>query len=487
MTQEMTSTGVLPGLAATFRLSTGRVRYRSQLLAYPYFLVSALLFLLQIVFGLLTAAYYIWPTYWSDVLPFNITRESHLNLLIFWLLLALMGAAYYYIPEETESEIFSPRLALVQLGVLVLAGLGTLLTFWFLRQSNGKPFTESPMPWPILIALGVVLFLVNVGVTLFRSKRWTAISLILFFGMVGLALTYLINFVFFRNLTVDYYWWWWIIHLWVEGAWELIAAALMSFLLLKLTGIERSRLSRYLYAEVFLTLATGIVGIGHHYYWIGTPRYWLLWGAVFSALEPVPIALMVYDALKSMRERRVEPTNKITWYFLGASAVAHLIGAGGWGFAQTLPQINKWTHGTQITASHGHFAFFGAFGMLALAAIYFMLPQLKGYERIRETRGRWGFWLMVVGMAFMVLSFTIAGLVQTYLNRLVGLDFMVVRTQYMTFWMFFVWFFGLTLFTPGVVVYLWDFFALTGPAGAPATTPPSRDMTAGQRPAPAGS
>ena len=118
---------------------------------------------------------------------------------------------------------------------------------------------------------------------------------------------------------------------------------------------------KFLYAEVALVLFTGIIGTGHHYYWIGTPGYWLIWGAIFSALEPIPIGLMFFDSIHSIRYRNIEITNRMPIYWLGASAIGHLLGAGLWGFAHTLPQINKWTHGTQVTASHGHFAFFGAF------------------------------------------------------------------------------------------------------------------------------
>ena len=433
--------------------------YRTQAVAYPYFVSSALLFVGQILFGLLLAAQFVWPRLLLDSLPFNVARATHLNLLIFWLLLGLMGAAYYLVPEETRSELFSAGLAYVQLAVLLIAGVATLISFWFFRQSWGKPFTESPMPWPYAIALGVVLFLVNMGMTIFRARR-TAIVLILFWGMVGLAAFYLFNMVFFANLTVDYYWWWWTIHLWVEGAWELIAAAIMAFLLIRLTGVDRGRLTRWLYASVSLTLFTGIIGVGHHYYWIGTPDYWLFWGALFSALEPVPIALMTYDALRSMHERKTAPVNRVAWYFVGGSAIAHLIGAGAWGFAQTLPQINKWTHGTQITASHGHFAFFGAFGMLVLAAIYAIVPAMRRISRLQESRGLWAFWLMTVGMLTMVGAFTIAGIVQTYLTRVLGLDFMLVRDQYVRFWIFWVWLAGLMIFLPGALIYVRDFFGL---------------------------
>jgi nitric oxide reductase subunit B len=369
-----------------------------------------------------------------------------------------MGASYYLIPEETESELFSPRLAYIQLGVMLLAGVGTLLSFWFLRWSEGKPFTEAPQPWPWVIALGVVLFLVNIGITIFRARRWTAIAIVLFVGMVGLALMYLVNFGFKPNLTVDYFWWWWTIHLWVEGAWELITASILAFVLISITGVDRTRLNKYLYAEVALTLFTGVIGTGHHYYWIGTPDYWLFWGALFSALEPVPIALMTFDALTHMTHSRLPVTNRVAWFWIGGAAIGHLVGAGIWGFAQTLPQINQWTHGTQITASHGHFAFFGAFATIVLAAIYFMLPKLKGLDVFSDHHGLWAFWLMVSGMIIMVLSFAAGGIVQVYLNRIIGLDFMTVRIEHVSFWLFWVFIAGALLFLPGVLVYLWDFF-----------------------------
>src|SRR5512142_3037776 len=204
------------------------VTHRSQRVAYPFFLAAALLFVLQVIFGLVLAAQYVWPHFLLNGLPFNFARATHLNLMVFWLLLGLMGASYYLVADETDSEIWSEPLAWANLAVLLVAGVGTLLAYWFLGIAKGRPFTEAPMPFPLLIALGVVLFLVNIGATLFRARRWNAITFTLAFGMVGLTLLYLVNLPFYRNLTVDYYWWWWIIHLWVEGTWEIIAAAVMA-------------------------------------------------------------------------------------------------------------------------------------------------------------------------------------------------------------------------------------------------------------------
>ena len=193
-----------------FGLSPRNVTYRSQLVAFPYFVTAGLLLLAQIIFGLFLAAQYVWPTFLINSLPFNINRETHLNLLILWLLLGLMGATYYLIPEEARSKLFSVKLAVLQWILLLIAAVGTLISFWFFRSdigSLGKPFTESPYPWPYFIALGAVIFLVNIGVTLIRARRWTPISGILFAGMAGISILYMIDMIFFPNLTIDFYWW----------------------------------------------------------------------------------------------------------------------------------------------------------------------------------------------------------------------------------------------------------------------------------------
>lgn len=475
MMEQAAMAGTAGGGKSWLGLPFANVKYRSQMVAFPYFIVSAILFVKQVIFGLIMASQYVWPTFLENSMPFNVARASHLNLLIFWLLLGLIGASYYLIPEETEREIFSVPLAYIQLVILLIAGLGSMTSFWFLRDlmpSIGKPFTESPMPWPYFIAAGMVIFLINIGLTIIKSRRYTPIAVILMAGMTGLSLLYLIDLLFFENLVVDYYWWWWIIHLWVEGAWELIAAAVMAYLLVKVTGVDRHMLYKYLYAEVALVLFTGILGTGHHYYWIGTPDYWLWVGAIFSFLEPLPIALMFFDTFHSMRKREKHPLNRVVWFWLGASAVGHLFGAGVWGISHTLPQINKWTHGTLITASHGHFAFFGAFATIVTAAIYYMVPRMRGIRKVRETTGLVAFWLMSISMVLMVFAFGIAGIVQTYLWRILGMDFMTVREDYVSFWMFWVWFFGLVFFLPGVLIYLWNFFFLRAKDDSPEVPPP---------------
>jgi nitric oxide reductase subunit B len=234
----------------------------------------------------------------------------------------------------------------------------------------------------------------------------------------------------------------------------------MAFLLMKLTGIERDVVEKWLYVEVGLVLFTGIVGTGHHYFWIGTPTYWLLLGGVFSALEPVPIALMVMDAWRMGRHAPRPHPNRIAWTWALGGTVAHLLGAGVWGFAQTLPQINRWTHGTQITPAHGHFAFYGAYAMLVIALIYFMVPQINNaLGKLNYRRALVAFWCITSGVVGMVLSLTVAGIIQIYMQRMAGIDFMVVKTQYMNFWFILRLTFG-TLAVIGVILYVWDFLSL---------------------------
>jgi nitric oxide reductase subunit B len=433
------------------------MRYESQRVAYPYFVLSAILFGLQIVFGLIIAAQFVWPDFLSAMLPFNVGREIHLNTMVFWLLLGLMGATYYLVPEETEAPLYSTKLAKFQFWMLALTGVAAVIGFLF-GFTEGREYIEAPRIFDWLIVVAVLVFLFNILRTILRGK-WTAVLGVLLGGMAGLAVMYLFGMKFFANVGVDQYFWWWVIHLWVEGTWEMIAAAVLAFMLLKLTGAERKTVEKWLYIETILVLATGILGIGHHYYWIGTPKYWMAVGGFFSFLEPIPLVLMVLDTYKEYRKRTVKHANQVALLWIMGSVIVHFIGAGVMGVVQTLPSINQWTHGTQLTASHGHLAFFGAFAMMVIAAAYYMLPDMTGRHEFRQRRGRLAFWVMVIGMGTMSAVLFGAGIVQVYLQRMLGMDFTTVKTQFLSFWMF--WrFIAALFFAAGVGIFIVDFFSL---------------------------
>src|SRR6266568_5144687 len=391
------------------------MKHPSQKIAREYFLAALPLFFLQVVFGLLASVKYVWgydPLF--NLAPFNIARTIHLNLLVFWLLLALMGATYYMVCEEIHTELYSVRLARAQLWVLVGSGVAAVVGYFF-QFNFGMPFLNQPTLLKLAIVVGALMFLANIALTMFRNHhQLTGTSASLLGGMVMLSVMFLFGIPFMNNLSVQYYFWWWVIHLWVEGAWELIAAALVAWGLMKLTGVPRKRVEGWVFAEVALVLITGIIGTGHHYYWIGKPEYWLWWGAIFSALEPISILMMLVDAGRHFLSARRQPVvNTMGLAWLAASAFVHFMGAGVWGFGQTLPQINRWTHGTQITASHGHFAFWGAYAMLAIALMYTILPEISGRPLERKHNLSFAaFMSLNFSMIFMVMALLIAGIVQ---------------------------------------------------------------------------
>ncbi len=437
-------------------------KYESQRIAYQYFGAAALFFGLQIVVGLLLGAKYVWD---ADpllyVLPFNTARALHINLLVVWLLLGFMGGTYYLIPEETQSEIFSPALARIQL-YLFVAGALAIAVSYLAGWSWGMPFLEQPLPLKAAIVVVALIFLFNILMTSLRRKKWTVIQGMLVAGLGLLAVFFLAGMFFMRNLATQYFWWWWVIHLWVEGAWELIAASIMGFMLLKLTGVERPFIEKWLYVEAGLVLFTGIAGTGHHYYWIGTPGYWMWVGGIFSALEPLPILLMVIDTLRHVRERKIEISNRLALYWAVGCAVMHFIGAGVWGFAHTLPAINKWTHGTQVTSSHGHFAFFGAYAMLNLTMFAFVLPAGRRRQQEAPRMGMSAFWVMCSSMVLMALALAVAGIVQTYIQRILGVDYLTtqgfMKLWYAAFWV------SAWGFAAGLAAFLLDFFKRLGRA-----------------------
>ena len=433
--------------------------YPSQRVAYPYFVIALLLFVLQVIVGIWLALSYAVtiPQGLVDILPFSTTRAFHTNLLVLWLLLGFMGSTYFMVPEESERDIFSPALAYLQLALLVATGVAALVGFVF-GWTKGKPLLEIPFPLDYLVVVGALIFLFNVGMTMLRGKRWTVIQGSLFGGLVFLAVMYLFNLPFYSNLSIDWYYWWWVIHLWVEGAWELIAAALTAWILIKITGVPRETVEKWLYVELGLFLFTGIAGTGHHYYWLGAPKYWLWVGGVFSALEPVPILLMLIDAWRYVRNRKDQLNGKLVFTFAVGMAILHFVGAGLWGFAHTLPQINYYTHGSQVTVAHGHIAFFGAYVLLNLMFFYYAMPKLKGLTAFNERPGTLAFWWLSLTMITMTLAFTIAGVLQTYIERVMGLGYMTAQTQ-MRFWFAILVVLGLT-FLAGVILAVVDLVTL---------------------------
>lgn len=451
---------------------TTLVKYQSQLVAKPYFIAAIGLFIGQIIFGLIMGLQYVWGDFLFPEIPFNVARMVHTNLLIVWLLFGFFGAAYYLVPEEAERELHSPKLAIALFWIFLIAGALTILGYLLvpyarlaeitgneLLPTMGREFLEQPTITKIGIVVVALGFLYNIGMTILGGRK-TVVNIILLTGLVGLAVMFLFSFYNPENLVLDKFFWWWVVHLWVEGVWELILAAIMAFVLIKTTGIDREVIDKWLYVIVAAALITGILGTGHHYYFIGTPEYWQPIGGIFSAMEPIPFFMMTLFAFNMVNRRRRDHPNKATVLWAMGTGVLAFLGAGVWGFMHTLAPINFYTHGTQITAAHGHMAFYGAYVMIVLTIISYSMPIMRGREancRKAQVVEMWSFWLMSVSMVFITLFLTGAGILQIWLQRMgEGQSFMSVQDQLQIFyWLRMV---AGTIFMVGLIVYVWSFF-----------------------------
>jgi nitric oxide reductase subunit B len=449
------------------------MKYQSQAVAKPYFIAAIGLFLGQILFGLIMGLQYVVGDYLFPAIPFNVARMVHTNLLIVWLLFGFMGAAYYLIPEEAERELFSPKLALAMFWIFLVAGAATILGYLLVPYATlaemtgnnilatmGREFLEQPLPTKVGIVIVALAMLFNLSMTVLKGRK-TAINLVLLLGLWGLAIFFLFSFYNPANLVKDKFYWWWVVHLWVEGVWELIMGAMLAFVLIKVTGVDREVIEKWLYIIIAMALISGLIGTGHHYYWIGTPEYWQWWGSVFSAMEPIPFFMMTLFAFNMVNRRRREHPNQAAVLWALGTGVMAFLGAGVWGFLHTLAPVNFYTHGSQITAAHGHMAFYGAYALVVLTMISYTMPILRGREansRKAQVVEMWAFWLMTIAMVFITLFLTAAGILQIWLQRIAAepMGFMAAQDQVMLFyWLREIT--GLVFFT-GLVLYILSFF-----------------------------
>lgn len=446
------------------------MRYRSQTVAYWYFAAAMVLFGLQLVFGLLSAAKYLGPDPLLYILPFDVTKTIHTNLLIVWVLCGFMGATYWIVPDESRTELHSVKLAYIQLILWLIMGVTAVIGYLF-RYGTGNKLLEQPLPHKIVIVICMLIFLYNIGMTIWRSKRFTTTEGVLLLGLLSSAVLYLPALLHYSNYTVAVFYRWWTIHLWVEGVWEMIQGSFLAYLLIRLSGADREVLEKWLYVIVGLVFIAGILGTAHHYYWVGVPSYWLPIGGFFSALEPVALVGMAIYAYSAMRRSGLRHPNALALHWTIGSAVFTLFGAGLLGLAHTFPAVNKWTHGTLITAMHGHAAFYGAYAMIVMAVIVYAMPALtQGRSERGSSVGYWAFWLQIAGMFGMTLSFATAGIGQVYLERIMGLGFLETQIKIQVHFLMLVA--CASLFAVGVGLFIYDFFRypLSKAAADPART-----------------
>ena len=458
------------------------MKYTSQMVAKPYFIFALILLAGEMLFGLILGTQYIFGDFLFPHIPFNVARMVHTNLLIVLILFGFMGATYYLIPEESERELWSPKLAIITFWVFAAAGVATILGYLLvpyaalaeltmndLLPTMGREFLEQPTITKIGIVIVALAFVLNVAMTVLKGRK-TVISVVLLTGLVGLAVFFLFAFYLPDNLVLDKLFWWYVVHLWVEGVWELIMGAILAFVLIKVTGVDREHIDKWLYLIISMTLLSGLVGTGHHFFYIGTPDYWLWIGSIASAIEPLPFFMMILFAFAMTKNRRIQHDNKIALTWAQGTAVMAFLGAGVWGFLHTLAPVNYYTHGTQLTAAHGHLAFYGAYIMILFTIVSYAMPIMRGRNGGNCEKSQKvelvSFWMMNIGMLGITLALTVAGIMQIIYQRIgvAPLNFMDAQEQIIPVYGVRLFFGILTIV--GLVLYLYSFFVKTKEAKA---------------------
>jgi nitric oxide reductase subunit B len=408
----------------------------SQKATIKYFVIVALLFLAQVLVGGATAHYRADPGSFyginlSSFFPGNVFRTWHLQLAIFWIATGYIAGGLFLATSLGGREpkgqtqwinVLFVALVIVVFGSLLGEMLGVYqllgkLWFWFGHQ--GWEYLDLGRAWQILLAIGLILWLILI----FRGSRPARkdpdereISTLFLLAALAIPLFYLpaMFFTSTSHYTVVDNWRFWIIHLWVEGFFELFVTTMVAVLFYKLGMVSRQTATRVIYLDALLFLGGGIIGTAHHWYWTGQSSITMALAAMFSAMEVVPLTLLTLDAWDFIKLSRgkcdicgkeISVPHKWTFYFMMAVGFWNFVGAGIFGFLINLPVVSYFEVGTILTPNHGHAAMMGVFGMFAIAFMVFSFRQVLPDDEWRHVEKyiRISFWGLNIGLAGMVV------------------------------------------------------------------------------------
>lgn len=408
---------------------------------FKYFVIVAALFGLQIVLGAITAHYAVeghdfYGIPLSDILPYTITRTWHVQLAVFWIATSWLATGLFIGPmisgKEPKFQNWGVNFLFLAALVIVLGSMfgewagiqqwfNNTMNFWFGHQ--GYEFLELGHFWQAFLFVGLLIW-----VGLVSRAMWPALKvkdqsrplyILLLMSALSIGLFYGAGLMWGQNthISVVEYWRWWVVHLWVEGFFEVFATLAIAVLFVKLGLVSvRSATSSVLFATIIFMLG-GILGTAHHWYFTGTPTSTIAFGAMFSALEVVPLVLIGFEAYGNYRHSRSDSwLAKYKWPILFFVAVAfwNLVGAGLFGFLINPPMTLYYTQGLNTTATHGHAALFGVYGMLALGLMLFCLRAMTNPKAWDDNLLKWSFWTLNIGLMMMVLmSLLPIGILQT--------------------------------------------------------------------------
>lgn len=467
------------------------VQTPSQKATLKYFWIVTLLILVQVVMGIITAhygvegqAFYGFPL--ADWLPYSISRTWHVQLAIFWIATSWLATGLYYAPAISGVEPKFQRLgvnllfgALLVIVVGSLAGqwmgvmqkLGLVENFWFGHQ--GYEYVDLGRFWQIFLFAGLFIWLFLMGRAIWpalQQKNENRHLLTLFLvASVAIAVFYGAGLMWGRqtNLAIAEYWRWWVVHLWVEGFFEVFAVVVMAFLFVRMQLVKANTATLAVLFTTIIFLSGGILGTFHHLYFTGTPTAVMAIGASFSALEVVPLVLMGYEAYDNMKIYRSSTWIKAyKWPIYSFIAVAfwNLVGAGIFGFLINPPIALYYMQGLNTTPVHGHTALFGVYGMLGIGLMLFVLRDMDSVSVWKEKWLKFSFWAINIGlMAMVLISVLPIGLAQTFASVQEGLwyarsaEFLQTPLIDTFKWLRVI---GDTIFGLGTVALVWFIFGL---------------------------
>ncbi|HEX6792480.1 MAG TPA: cbb3-type cytochrome c oxidase subunit I, partial [Casimicrobiaceae bacterium] len=416
-----------------------------------YFFAVIGLLLMQIGMGAITAHYAVeGRTFFglplAQILPYVVSRTIHTQFGIFWIATAWLATGLYIAPLLSGCE---PRLQKLGVDVLfwaliaIVVGstacgwLGTLqkqgfdFSFWLGNQ--GLEFTSMGRVWQVLLFVGLLFWLLLLGRALWpalkRPSETRGLVAMVFLSATCIGGFYATSLAWGQHThyAMVEYWRWWLVHLWVEGFFEVFATAVIALIFTRLGLIKAVSANRAIVLETIVFLFGGILGTLHHLYWTGTPTSVIAVGAVFSALEVVPLALIGIEGWHNYRRTKAAPwAAAYRWPILCFVAVGfwNTVGAGLLGFAINPPASLYYVQGLNMTAAHGHAALFGVYGMLGIGLMLFCLRGL--YARSLHADRYLGstFWSLNAGLAMMVfMSLLPAGIYQAWASVSRGLWF----------------------------------------------------------------
>ncbi|HWS27767.1 MAG TPA: nitric-oxide reductase large subunit [Xanthomonadales bacterium] len=396
-----------------------------------YFWVVLALFLSQILLGAITAHYQVegqeaYGFALAEYLPYSLARTWHTQLAVLWIAVAWLATGLYIAPALSGHEPKFQRLGVnflfVSLLIIVVGSfagqwfavmqkLGLEQNFWFGHQ--GWEYADMGRFWQWYLFIGLLLWLTLVGRSLWPLLRGPAhesksIIALMFLSTVAIGLFFGAALMWGEHTHISEveYWRWWLVHLWVEGFFEVFAAAVMALIFTRLGLLKTSTATVAVLFATIIFMAGGVLGTLHHLYFVGTPTAVVALGASFSALEVVPLAFIGFEAWQTYKLGQATPwMARYRWPILFFVAVSfwNLVGAGLFGFLINPPVSLYYMQGLNLTPLHGHTALFGVYGMLGIALMLFCLRGLRG-QMVWDTRPlKVAFWSLNIGLSLMAL------------------------------------------------------------------------------------